>query len=149
MKSIYRFPALYTLEGYPDAPNKRGAYRQQDTYRNQNFSIMGDDWGVFNFLRPSRLRESATTVAAGAGALAALVPITAPVTAPIAASAAIVGGASQAIYQANRGGTSDPPNSGTGYQPGVSYEQTEQKKSFPIVPVAVLGAGIAAAVALA
>jgi len=152
MKSVYRYPALYTLEGYggSDFPvpgiSMSGAYTQQDTYRSQDFSVLSG-WGIFDFLRPSRIRQWAPAVATGAGVITAAIPN--PITGVIAIGAGVAGGVSQAIYQANRGGTNDPPNSGTGYKQKTddNLGVAEQKK-VPWVPIAVLGGALVAAISI-
>ena len=149
MRSVYRYPALYTLEGYTGSdfpvPGVRmsGAYTQQDTYREQNFAVLSG-WGIFDFLRPSRVRKWAPAVAA----VAAVVPPN-PITGAIAIGAGVAGGASQAIYMANRGGTKDPPSTGTGYKQSADEGVTgvEQKK-VPWVPIAVAGGALLAAMAI-
>lgn len=153
MRSVYRYPSLYTLEGYPGSdfpvPGIRlsGAYTQQDTYREQNFAVLGADWGIFNFLRPSRMKTWAPAVAAGATAITAVAPN--PITGVIAVGAGAASGVSSAIYQANRGGTSDPPNSGTGYKQSADKGVTDvEQKKVPWVPIAVAGGALLAAMAI-
>lgn len=153
MKSIYRYPTLYTLEGYggSDFPvpgvSLSGAYEQQDTYRSQDFAVLSG-WGIFDFLRPSRIRKWAPAVAAGAGAITAAIPN--PITGVIAIGAGAAGGISSSIYQANRGGSGDPPNSGTGYKQKTddNLVGVPEQKKVPWVPIAVLGGAVIAALSI-
>jgi len=153
MRSVYRYPALYTLEGYTGSdfpvPGVRmsGAYKQQDTYREQNFAVLSGDWGILNFLRPSQMRTWTGAVATVA-TVASVIPN--PVTPWIAGAAGALSAGSQAIYMARRGGSGDPPDSGTGYKPSTDagITGTPEQKKTPWVPAVILGGAIIAALSI-
>lgn len=151
MPQAYMYPKLITLEGDYDGSDfpvpgitMSGAYRQQDTYRDQKFAVLGnDDWGIFNFLRPSQ----AKTWLSATGSVLQLIPQTEQVGKTLIAGGQVAG----AVHASYAGGSGSPPYPGTGYQPGAtgSQQPPPQNKKIPWVPIVIGAGGIFAAMALA
>ena len=121
-RNVYKRPMLITLEGN---------------------EILGADWGIFNFARPSRIKKWAPAIGT------ALVAIPTPVTQLVGAGLVTSGVVSAGVHSSYKKTGSNVINVIPGSITGKTEVKTEAaKKPVPWIPLAIVTGGVIAAIGI-